>query len=74
MGATVLDPQISPAPNVYVYAHCLQNHPEGVAFLVVNADQGRAYEVTLPVDSQRYILKANNCRTQPSNSMGTRSD
>ena len=32
MGATVLDPQISPTPNLYVYAHCLQNHPDGVAF------------------------------------------
>jgi hypothetical protein len=58
MGATVLDPQISPAPNVYVYAHCLQNHPEGVALLVVNADQGRAYEITVPLGSQRYLLTA----------------
>ena len=58
MGATVLDPQISPAPDVYVYAHCLQNRPEGVALLVVNADQGRAYEITLPVGSHRYMLTA----------------
>jgi heparanase 1 len=58
IGATVLDPQISPSPNVYVYAHCLQNHSEGVALLVVNADQGRAYEITLPAGSQRYMLTA----------------
>jgi heparanase len=58
MGATILDPQISPAPNVYVYAHCLQNLPEGVTLLVVNADQRRAYEITLPVGSQRYMLTA----------------
>jgi heparanase 1 len=58
MGATVLDPQISPAQNLYVYAHCLQNRPEGVALLVVNADQARAYEITLPVGSQRYMLTA----------------
>jgi hypothetical protein len=58
MGATVLDPQISPAPNVYVYSHCLQNHSEGVALLVVNADERRAYELNLPVGSQRYMLTA----------------
>ena len=58
MGTTVLDPQISPAPNVYVYAHCLQNHPKGVALLVVNADQRRAYELTLPAGSRRYTLSA----------------
>ena len=38
MGTTVLDPQISPTPNLYVYAHCLRNHPGGVALLVINAD------------------------------------
>jgi heparanase len=58
MGTTVLDPQISPAPNVYVYAHCLEDYPGGVAILVVNADQGRAYEITLPVGSRRYMLTA----------------
>jgi heparanase len=58
MGATVLDPQTSPAPNVYVYAHCLQNHPEGVALLVVNANQRSGYEITLSVGSQRYMLTA----------------
>src|ERR1700693_2650578 len=58
MGTTVLDPHTSPIPNVYVYAHCLQNHPEGVALLVVNVDRGRAYEITLPVGSQRYMLTA----------------
>ena len=58
MGTTVLDPQISPAPNVYVYAHCLQNHPKGVALLVVNADQRNAHELTLPAGSRRYTLSA----------------
>src|SRR6202158_1020357 len=58
MGTTVLDPQISPTPNLYVYSHCLRNHRGGVAFLVVNADQRRAYEITLPVGSQRYMLTA----------------
>ncbi len=58
MGATVLDPQISPSPNVYVYAHCLRNDSEGVALLVVNADRERAYETGLPMSSQRYTLTA----------------
>ena len=58
MGATVLDPQISSSPNVYVYAHCLRNDPEGVALLVVNADRERAYETRLPMSSRRYTLTA----------------
>jgi heparanase 1 len=58
MGATVLDPHISPAPDVYVYAHCLRNHPGGVVLLVINADQQRAYDITSPVDSYRYTLTA----------------
>lgn len=49
---------ISPAPNVYVYTHCLRKHPGGVALLVINADQQRAYDITLPVDSDRYTLTA----------------
>ena len=55
MGTTVLDPKLSPAPNVYAYAHCLRDHPGGVALLIVNADQQRSYDVTLPA-TQRYTL------------------
>jgi heparanase len=58
MGAIVLDPQISPAPNVHVYAHCLQNDPGGVTLLVINADQQQVHEITLPVDAERYTLTA----------------
>ena len=58
MGATVLDPHISPIPNVYVYAHCLQNHPGGVTLLVINADQQQVHEITLPSDADRYTLTA----------------
>jgi hypothetical protein len=58
MGATVLDPHTSPIPNVYVYAHCLQNHPGGVTFLVINADRQQALEITLPSDAERYTLTA----------------
>ena len=58
MGATVLDPHTSPIPNVYVYAHCLQNHPGGVALLVINADRQQVHEITLPSAADRYTLTA----------------
>jgi hypothetical protein len=58
MGATVLDPHASPIPNVYVYAHCLQNHPGGAALLIINADRQQANEITLPFDAERYTLTA----------------
>ena len=57
MGTTVLDPRLSPAANVYVYAHCLKDHPGGVALLIVNADQQKSYDVALPA-AQRYTLSA----------------
>jgi hypothetical protein len=59
MGVTVLDPQISPTSNLYVYAHCLRNHPGGVALLVVNADGQQVHEFTLIPEAQRYTLTAN---------------
>ena len=58
MGVTVLDPQISPTPNLYVYAHCLRNHPGGVALLVINADGQQVHEVTLAPEAERYTLTA----------------
>jgi heparanase len=58
MGSTVLDPHTSPIPNVYVYAHCLQNHPGGVTLLVINADLQQVHEIALSSDAQRYTLTA----------------
>src|ERR1700730_2877418 len=58
MGVTVLDPQISPTPNLYVYAHCLRNHPGGVALLVINADGQQVHEFTLVPEAERYTLTA----------------
>ncbi len=58
MGETVLDPRVSPAPNVYVYAQCQQNSPGGVALLIINADQQRIHEISLPFDAERYTLTA----------------
>ena len=62
MGETVLDPHASPATNVYVYAQCLQTGPGGVALLVINADQQRAREITLPLEAERYTLTATRLR------------
>jgi heparanase 1 len=64
MGATVLDPHVSPAPNVYVYAHCQQNHAGGVSLLVINADQQHEFDVTLPLESQRYTMTASQVETK----------
>ena len=58
MGVTVLDPQISLTPNLYIYAHCLRNHPGGVTFLVINADEQQAHEFTLAPKAERYTLTA----------------
>jgi len=58
MGTTVLDPQIAPIPNLYVYAHCLRNHSGGVTFLVVNADEDQIHEITLAPEAERYTLTA----------------
>src|SRR3984893_9254684 len=58
MGVTVLDPQIASTPNLYVYAHCLRNHPGGVALLVINADAQQVHEVTLVPEAERYTLTA----------------
>ena len=65
MGATVLDPHTSPIPNVYVYAHCLQNHPGGVGLLIINADRQQANEITLPFDAERYTLTAKQLQDTP---------
>jgi hypothetical protein len=62
MGETVLDPHASPATNVYVYAQCLQKSPGGVALLIINADQQRAREITLPLEAERYTLTATRLR------------
>jgi len=58
MGVTVLDPQISPTANLYVYAHCLRNHSGGVALLAVNADEHQIHEITLASEAERYTLTA----------------
>lgn len=58
MGTTVLDPQVSVAPNTYVYAQCLEGRRGGVALLVINTDRQRSFDLNLPTASERYTLTA----------------
>jgi len=56
MGTTVLDAGASPSPNLHLYAHCLRNHPGGVAVLAINADRTASEELMVPEKSERYTL------------------
>ena len=58
MGTTVLDPQVSIAPNTYVYAQCLAGRAGGVTLLIINADRQRSFDLDLPTASVRYTLTA----------------
>jgi hypothetical protein len=58
MDRTVLDPQLSNAPNLYAYAQCLKDRPGGVVLLVVNADQQHAFKLSVPNSAERYTLIA----------------
>jgi heparanase 1 len=57
MGTTVLDAGAS-APGVYVYAHCLRDHPGGVAVLAINADRGASHDLTTDGRTSRFTLTA----------------
>jgi heparanase len=58
MGTTVLDPRISIADNIYLYAQCLKDPRGGVALLIINADREHSFELNLPTTSKRYTLTA----------------
>lgn len=58
MGTTVLRPNVSPAPPLYVYAQCLRNVPGGVALLAINADRSAAHPLDVTANSERYTLTA----------------
>ena len=58
MGTTVLDPGPSPTPSLHLYAHCLRDHPGGVALLAINADGAAAHALEVPTASERYTLTA----------------
>ena len=56
MGTKVLDAGTPGSPDLYLYAHCLRDHPGGVALLAINADRGEASVLALPIGSSRYAL------------------
>jgi hypothetical protein len=58
MGTTVLDAGASPSPDLYLYGHCLRNHPGGVALLAINADRTNSQTIQVPAKSERYSLTA----------------
>ena len=58
MGTTVLDPGPSPAPTLHLFAHCLRNHPGGVALLALNTSKTDAQSIQAPTASERYSLTA----------------
>jgi len=58
MGTTVLDAGPAPAPSLHIYAHCLRDHPGGVALLAINADPAEAHSLEVPTASERYALTA----------------
>ena len=58
MGTTVLDAGASTTPSLRVYAHCLRNHPGGVALLAINTDRKQAQALDLPAEAERYSLTA----------------
>jgi heparanase 1 len=58
MGTTVLDAGASSASTLHLYAHCLRDHPGGVALLAINADRSNAQSLQMRVASERYTLTA----------------
>jgi heparanase 1 len=58
MGTTVLDAGTPPARGVHLYAHCLRNHPGGVAVLALNTDREKPVDFTIPIKAERYTLTA----------------
>jgi hypothetical protein len=60
MGATVLNPGPSPAPELHLYAHCLRGTPGGVALLVINTDRAATQTLELSMAADRYTLTAQN--------------
>jgi len=58
MGATVLDANNSPTPDLYVYAHCMRQHPGGAAVLVINANRDEVQTLQVSMASESYTLTA----------------
>lgn len=58
MGATVLNLGPSPTPTLHLYAHCLRDHPGGIALLVINSDRAASQSLELATAAERYTLSA----------------
>ena len=58
MGAIVLDPGLSPAPSLHLFAHCLRGKPGGVAVLAINVDKADSHSVEIPMGAELYTLTA----------------
>lgn len=56
MATTVLDSGPSPSPGLHLFAHCLRNHPGGVALLVINANRDGSQSLDIRSPSERYTL------------------
>ncbi len=59
MGTRVLDPQVSPAPGLRIYAHCSKDRRGGVTLLALNIDQKAPLSLTIPAKSEKYTLTSN---------------
>jgi len=57
MGTTVLDAGRAEA-GLHLYAHCLREHPGGVAVLAINTSRTRSRSINLPMAGDRYSLAA----------------
>jgi heparanase len=57
MGRTVLEAGTTAGP-VHVFAHCLRDHPGGVAVLAVNTDREAPHALNVAAKSERYTLSA----------------
>jgi heparanase len=61
MGTTVLDAGDAPRQQgLYLYAHCLRDHPGGSAILAINSDKTTSREIALPAAYTQYTLTASN--------------
>lgn len=58
MGTTVLDPGLSTASSLHLYAHCLRGQPGGVALLAINTDWSASQSLDLAQTAERYTLTA----------------
>jgi len=57
MGQVVLDAGVSTA-DLHVYAHCLRDHPGGVALVVLNLSRTARANLKLPLPAERFALTA----------------